>query len=157
MPLAWTRDRPRNRHPVNRLHVVPAGLSLASASWQREVWLDPAQFANLDSVVHVLFDDFCDADDPARCLGSSLRTTGEVELMAQLGKAYGAVQDAVGPSAPDEACLEHAGWPRVLAVAARPAQAMVSNDLLAAVSAAETQSRTRRAKIRSGDPDMFEP
>ena len=122
------------RHPHYRLHVVPAVLSLASPSWQREVWLDPTQFESLDFVVHVLFDDFCDADDPGRWLGSSLRTTEEVESMAQLGEAYGAVQAALGPTASDEAYLDDPGWPRVMAVAARLAQVMVRNDLSAAAS-----------------------
>ena len=136
-------------HPHYRLHVVPAVLSLASSSWQREVWLDPAQPENLDYVVHVLFDDFCDADDPGRWLGSSLRTAEEVELMAQLGEAYGTVQDALGPTAPDEAYLDHQDWPRVLAVAARLAQVMVRNDLRAAATTIEINSASGTA---STDP-----
>jgi hypothetical protein len=137
------------RHPHYRLHVVPAVLSLASVSWQREVWLDSAQPENLDQVIHVLFDDFCDADDPQRWLGASLRTQEEVELMAQLGEAYGAVQDAIGPTAPDTAYLDDQDWPRVLAVAARLAQVMVRNDLRAAVDATEINSASNMA---SGDP-----
>jgi hypothetical protein len=137
------------RHPHYRLHVVPAVLSLASASWQHEVWLDSAQPENLDHVIHVLFDDFCDADDPQRWLGTSLRTQEEVELMAQLGEAYGAVQDAIGPTAPDTAYLDDQDWPRVLAVAARLAQVMVRNDLRAAVDATEINSASNMA---SGDP-----
>jgi hypothetical protein len=137
------------RHPHYRLHVVPAVLSLASPSWQREVWLDPAQPENLDHVIHVLFDDFCDADDPGRWLGSSLRTTEEVELMAQLGEAYGAVQDAIGPTAPDEAYLDDQYWPPVLAVAARLAQVMVRNHLRAAALAAEFNSASSTV---GGDP-----
>ena len=124
-------------------------LSLASASWQREVWLDPAQSEDLDHVIHVLFDDFCDADDPQRWLGTSLRTQEEVELTAQLGQAYGAVQDAIGPTAPDEAYLDDQDWPRVLAVAARLAQVMVRNDLRAAIAATEINSTSSTA---SGDP-----
>jgi hypothetical protein len=123
------------QHPYHRLHVVPAVLSLAGASWQRDVWLDPAQFEDLDQVVHVLFDDFCDADDPERWLGSSLRTAEEVELMALLGEAYGAVQDAVGPKAPD-AFITAPGWPQVMSIAARLDQVMVNNDLTAAIAAA---------------------
>ena len=137
------------RHPHYRLHVVPAVLSFASPSWQREVWLDPAQPENLDHVIRVLFDDFCDADDPGRWLGSSLRTTEEVELMAQFGEAYGAVQDALGPTAPDEAYLDDQDWPRVLAVAARLAQVMVRNDLRAAVTAAQIDSAS---STPIGDP-----
>lgn len=125
------------RYPHYRLEVVPAVLSLAAASWQREVWLDPAQFESLDYVVHVLFDDFCDADDPEPWLGSSLRTTEEVELMALLGRAYGAVQDAVGPTAPDDVFIAASGWPQVMSIAARLAQAMVHNDLTAAIAATE--------------------
>ena len=116
---------------------MPAVISLASASWQREVWLDPAQFESLDHVIHVLFDDFCDAHDPERWLGSSLRTTEEVALMARLGEAYGAVQDAVGRTAPDDVFIAAPGWPQVMSVAARLAQMMVHNDLTSAIAAAE--------------------
>lgn len=76
--------------PHYRLHVVPAVVSLASPTWQREVWLDPDQFEDLDYTVHVLFDDFCDANNPSPWLGQCLRSEEEVELMARLGTAYGA-------------------------------------------------------------------
>ncbi|MEU4116345.1 hypothetical protein AB0F71_17830 [Kitasatospora sp. NPDC028055] len=117
--------------PYYRLHVVPAVVSLASPTWQREVWLDRGQFEDLDHVVHVLFDDFCDAAEPVRHLGLSLRTEQEVELMARLGAACSAVQDAVGARAPDEAFLDAPGWPDVVSAAARLAQVMLNNDYLA--------------------------
>ncbi|MEV7563287.1 hypothetical protein [Streptomyces sp. NPDC089795] len=114
--------------PYYRLHVVPAVVALASPTWQREVWLDPDRFEDLDHIVHVLFDDFCDADDPTPWLGRCLRTEEEVELMAALGAAYGAVQDSVGATAPDEVYLDSPGWSAVVAAAARLAQVLVSND-----------------------------
>ncbi|GCD42336.1 SCO4402 family protein [Streptomyces paromomycinus] len=117
--------------PHYRLHVVPAVVALASPTWQREVWLDPDQFENLDYVVHVLFDDFCEADNPSRWLGQSLRTEEETELMARLGAAYDAVQGAVGADAEDEAYLDSPSWPAVVAAAARLAQVLVTNDLTA--------------------------
>ncbi|MEV7926140.1 hypothetical protein [Kitasatospora sp. NPDC088779] len=117
--------------PYHRLHVVPAVVALASPSLQREVWLDPSELQDLNHIAHVLFDDFCDADDPSRSLGYSLRTDEEVELMARLGAAYTAVQDAVGADAPDEVYLDSPDWPAVVATAARLAQVMVTNDLTA--------------------------
>ncbi|MFF8534362.1 hypothetical protein ACF07B_20875 [Streptomyces sp. NPDC015532] len=118
--------------PVFRLHVVPAVLALASPSWQRDVWLQPEEFENLDYVINVLFDDFCNADDPAPWLGKSLRTEEEVTLMKELGRAYSPVQESVGRSAPDEAYLDAEEWGSVIAIAARLAQVMVTNDLQAA-------------------------
>ncbi|GGP93777.1 SCO4402 family protein [Streptomyces melanogenes] len=114
--------------PYYRLHVVPAVVALASPTWQREVWLDPDQPENLDYVVHVLFDDFCEADNPSRWLGQSLRTDEEVELMAHLGAAYGAVQDSADADAADNVYLASPGWPVVVAAAARLAQVLVTND-----------------------------
>ncbi|MFD6344788.1 hypothetical protein ACFWF9_08695 [Streptomyces roseolus] len=114
--------------PQYRLHVVPAVVALASSTWQREVWLDPGRFQNLDYIVHVLFDDFCDADDPLPWLGRCLRTEEEVELMARLGAAYSAVQESVGAGAHDEVYLDSPGWPAVVAAAARLAQVLVAND-----------------------------
>ncbi|MEU3355178.1 hypothetical protein [Streptomyces sp. NPDC037389] len=114
--------------PYYRLHVVPAVVALASPTWQREVWLDPDQSENLDHVVHVLFDDFCEADNPSRWLGQSLRTEEEAELMASLGAAYGAVQDSAGADAEDEVYLDSPGWPAVISAAARLAQVLVAND-----------------------------
>ncbi|MEU0678025.1 hypothetical protein ABZ330_35160 [Streptomyces sp. NPDC006172] len=114
--------------PHYRLHVVPAVVALASPTWQREVWLDPDQFEDLDYTVHVLFDDFCDASNPLAWLGRCLRSEEEVELMARLGAAYSAVQDSVGAAARDEVYLDSPGWPAVVAAAARLAQVLVSND-----------------------------
>ncbi|MDX3457276.1 hypothetical protein PV396_35865 [Streptomyces sp. ME02-8801-2C] len=118
--------------PVFRLHVVPAVLSLASPSWQRDVWLRPEEFEDLDYVVTVLFDDFCDADDPAPWLGRSLRTEEEVALMKELGEVYSTVEEEVGHGAPDEVYLHARAWGSVMAVAGRLAQVMVTNDLRAA-------------------------
>ncbi|MCX4567642.1 SCO4402 family protein [Streptomyces albogriseolus] len=69
----------------HRVHVVPVVLALANPPWQRDVWLDPSKFENIDHVFHTLFDDFCDADEPKRFLGISLRTEEEVTLMRALG------------------------------------------------------------------------
>ncbi|MFF5249946.1 hypothetical protein ACFY3V_37170 [Streptosporangium sp. NPDC000095] len=117
--------------PQYRLHVVPAVVALASSSWQREVWLNLDEFENLDYVVHVLFDDFCDAREPQSWLGKSLRTDEEVSLMADLGAAYSEVQESVGATARDETYLGSPGWPAVLAAAARLAHVLVTNDLTA--------------------------
>ncbi|MBF6045235.1 hypothetical protein GO001_08360 [Streptomyces sp. NRRL B-1677] len=118
--------------PVSRLHVVPAVLALATPTWQREVWLNSEEFEDLDYIVHVLFDDFCDADDPAPWLGKSLRTEEEVALMKELGAAYSAVESAVSSGAGDEEYLEHPAWASAVAVAAKLAHVMVNNDLKAA-------------------------
>ncbi|MFE4513040.1 hypothetical protein ACFRMQ_02425 [Kitasatospora sp. NPDC056783] len=103
-------------------------MALTSPTWQREVWLDPDRFEDLGYTVHVLFDDFCDADGPPPWLGQCLRSEEEVELMARLGAAYGAVQDSVGAAARDEVYLDAPGWSAVVAEAARLAQVLVAND-----------------------------
>lgn len=118
--------------PVFRLHVVPAVLALASPSWQRDVWLRPEELEDLDYVVTVLFDDFCNADDPAPWLGKSLRTEEEVALMKELGEVYTTVQEEVGGGAPDDVYLDAPAWGNVISVAGRLAQVMVTNDLRAA-------------------------
>lgn len=137
--------------PHYRLHVVPAVVALASPKWQREVWLDPDRFEDLDYTVHVLFDDFCDADDPQPWLGKSLRTQEEVELMARLGAAYSAVQDAVGVDARDEVYLNAPGWSAVIAAAARLAQVMVANDQTALVRPQDRGHGMRPASAGSRD------
>ncbi|WAL95380.1 SCO4402 family protein [Streptomyces sp. Je 1-369] len=112
----------------SRVNLVPAVLSLANPPWQRDVWLDPTTFENLDHIFHVLFDDFCDADEPERYLGTSLRTQEEVTLMRELGAA---LNTAAG-EAPHDTDAEHlmaASWPDVVAVAGRLAHVMVGNDL----------------------------
>ncbi|GLW92224.1 SCO4402 family protein [Actinokineospora globicatena] len=116
------------KYPYFRLNIVPVVLSLANPPWQREVWLCPDEVESLDHVVHVLFDDFCDADDPQRYLGVCLRTQEEVDLMAKLGAAFSTVSGAIAGGATDEAFLEHEGWAEVVAAAGRLAQAMVRND-----------------------------
>ncbi|MGW6284855.1 SCO4402 family protein [Streptomyces sp. NPDC055107] len=112
-----------------RIQLVPAVLALANPPWQRDVWLDPSTFENLDHIFHVLFDDFCDAEHPERYLGIGLRTEEEVALMRQLGAAL----DTAGTEAPGETDVEYlraGSWPQVVAVAGRLAQVMIANDLL---------------------------
>ncbi|MEU9139323.1 hypothetical protein AB0D33_25755 [Streptomyces sp. NPDC048404] len=129
-------------YPVFRLHVVPAVLALASPSWQRDVWLQREELEDLDYVINVLFDDFCNADDPAPWLGKSLRTEEEVTLLKELGSAYSGVQESVGRRATDEAYLDTEGWGSVIAIAARLAQVMVTNDLQAAALGQEQRQRS---------------
>ncbi len=92
------------------------------------MWLDPSAFENLDHVFHTLFDDFCDAAEPERYLGVSLRTDGEVSLMRELGVALNAAA-AEAPNDTDAEHLRASVWPEVVAIAGRLAQVMVANDL----------------------------
>ncbi|MFF3337072.1 hypothetical protein ACFYWX_47615 [Streptomyces sp. NPDC002888] len=112
----------------HRVHVVPVVLALANPPWQRDVWLDPSAFEDLDHVFHTLFDDFCDADEPERYLGVSLRSDEEVVLMRQLGAALNAAA-AEAPNDTDAEHLRTSAWPEVVAIAGRLAQVMVANDL----------------------------
>ncbi|MFI8220441.1 hypothetical protein [Streptomyces sp. NPDC085932] len=124
-----------------RVHLVPAVLALANPPWQRDVWLDPAAFENLDHIFHTLFDDFCDADNPESCLGTSLRTREEVVLMRELGIALNrATADA--PDDTDEEHLASQAWPEVVAIAGRLAQVMVANDLKELVALYESEPAT---------------
>ncbi|CAL9581960.1 hypothetical protein SUDANB176_05056 [Streptomyces sp. enrichment culture] len=79
--------------------------ALANPPWQRDVWLDPSAFEDLDHVFHTLFDDFCDtgADAPERCLGISPRSPEGVALLRRLGAAL----DAVTADAPHGTDEEH--------------------------------------------------
>ncbi|GAA3889419.1 SCO4402 family protein [Streptomyces sp. NPDC003631] len=118
--------------------LVPAVLALANPPWQRDVWLDPSTFENLDHIFHTLFDDFCDADEPERFLGTSLRTEEEVALMRELGEALNAAADEA-PNDTDAEYLKAASWPEVVAVAGRLAQVMVGNDLSELVALHESE------------------
>ncbi|MEE1670281.1 SCO4402 family protein [Streptomyces sp. NPDC003328] len=121
-----------------RVNLVPAVLALANPPWQRDVWLDPSTFENLDHIFHTLFDDFCDADEPERFLGTSLRTEEEVALMRELGEALNAAADEA-PNDTDAEYLQAASWPEVVAVAGRLAQVMVGNDLSELVALHESE------------------
>ncbi|MFD3489229.1 hypothetical protein ACFWWB_01495 [Streptomyces sp. NPDC058690] len=125
----------------HRVHVVPVVLALANPPWQRDVWLDPSVFENVDHVFHTLFDDFCDADEPERYLGVSLRTEDEVVLMRELGVALNAAA-VEAPNDTDAEYLQAAAWPEVVAVAGRLAQVMVGNDLGQLVALHDPEPRT---------------
>ncbi|MGW6269798.1 SCO4402 family protein [Streptomyces sp. NPDC055060] len=135
-----------------RVHVVPAVLALANPPWQRDVWLDPSKFEDLDHVFHTLFDDFCDAEDPERYLGISLRTLEEVALMRELGAALNAAS-AQAPNDTDEEYLRATVWPDVVAAAGRLAQVMVANDLreLAALRGAAAQKPVKTVSRADGN------
>ncbi|MFD7230068.1 hypothetical protein [Streptomyces sp. NPDC059881] len=128
----------------SRVHVVPAVLSLANPPWQREVWFDRSKFENLDHIFHVLFDDFCDADNPERYLGIGLRTEEEVELMRRLGAALDAASDEA-PHDTDEEYLAAGTWPDVVAIAGRLARVMVANDLSELVRLQEAANRRQQS------------
>ncbi|MGW7545113.1 SCO4402 family protein [Streptomyces sp. NPDC054770] len=89
----------------HRVHAVPVVLALANPPWQRDVWLDPSAFEDLAHVFHTLFDDFCDADEPERYLGVSLRSDEEVVLMRELGAAL----NAAAAEAPHDTDAESVG------------------------------------------------
>lgn len=122
-----------------RVNLVAKQCWLWPTPWQQAVWLDPSTFENLDHIFHVLFDDFCDADQPEQYLGISLRTDEEVTLMRQLGSALNAA-DAEAPNDTDQEYLQATTWPEVVAVAYRLAQVMVSNDLSELVALHSTES-----------------
>ncbi|GGO42827.1 SCO4402 family protein [Streptomyces lasiicapitis] len=132
-----------------RVNLVPAVLALANPPWQRDVWLDPSVFENLDHVFHTLFDDFCDADDPERYLGISLRTQEEVELMRQLGAALDAAM-ADAPGDTDEEYLATSAWPDVVTIAGRLAQVMVANDLSELVALHEPEASAAAPRFPKG-------
>ncbi|MFJ6510161.1 hypothetical protein ACIQMO_07950 [Streptomyces sp. NPDC091406] len=111
-----------------RVHLVPAVLALANPPWQRDVWLDPEVFEDLDHVIHILFDDFCDAEHPERYLGIGLRSEEEVALFKELDRALTVAEDQA-PGGYDEEMLRVEGWAEVVAVAGRLAQVMVAQDL----------------------------
>ncbi|MFF8500343.1 hypothetical protein ACF07L_06745 [Streptomyces anulatus] len=111
-----------------RIHLVPAVLALANPPWQRDIWLDPSTFENLDHIFHILFDDFCDADHPERYFGIGLRTEEEVALMRQLGAALDTAQTEA-TNETDAEYLRTDSWPQVVAIAGRLAQVMIANDL----------------------------
>ncbi|KUO10609.1 SCO4402 family protein [Streptomyces sp. DSM 15324] len=134
----------------HRVHVVPAVLALANPPWQRDVWLDAAVFENVDHVFHTLFDDFCDADEPERFLGISLRTEEEVALMRELGVALNSAVAQV-PDDTDEGCLRSPSWPEVVAVAGRLAQVMVANDLKELAALHEWPRRRRGCARARGE------
>ncbi|WP_371634639.1 hypothetical protein OHB11_00900 [Streptomyces zaomyceticus] len=113
----------------HRVHVVLVILALANPPWQRDVWLDPAKFEGIDHVFHTLFDNFCDADEPERYLGVSLRTAEELALTRALGIALNAAA-AEAPHETDAEYLQAATWPEVVTIAGRLAQVVVSNDLI---------------------------
>ncbi len=101
-------------------------------------------------MVTVLFNDFCNADDPVSWLGKSLRTEEEVALMKELGEVYSTVQEEVGRGAPDEIYLDAPAWSNVIAVAGRLAQMMVTNDLQAAALLHERLNLPHRQRPAEG-------
>ncbi|MFD6555277.1 hypothetical protein [Streptomyces sp. NPDC058398] len=68
--------------------------------------------------------------------------------MRELGRACSAVQASVGRSSPDEAYLDADEWGSVIAIAARLAQVMVTNDLQAAALVQNSVSTPERESCR---------
>ncbi|WP_453086974.1 SCO4402 family protein [Streptomyces sindenensis] len=75
-----------------------------------------------------MFDDFCDAEHPEHYLGTGLRSEEEAVLLRELDRALTVAEDQA-PGDSDAEILGVEGWGDVVAVAGRPAQVMVANDL----------------------------
>ncbi|WP_444545671.1 SCO4402 family protein [Streptomyces sindenensis] len=76
-----------------------------------------------------MFDDFCDAEHPEHYLGTGLRSEEEAVLLRELDRALAVAEDQA-PGDSDAEILRVEGWGGdVVAVAGRPAQVMVANDL----------------------------
>ncbi len=96
------------------MHLVPAVLALANPPWQRDVWLDPEAFEDLEYVIHTLFDDFCDAEHPERYLGIGLRSEEEVALLRELDRALTVAEDQARVVSTRRCCASRGGrrwWP----------------------------------------------
>jgi hypothetical protein len=143
--------------PYMRLNLVGAVLSLANPPWQREVWgrpdvPKPGHYEDLDMVVHCLFDDFCDADDPVPYLGVTLRNEDELRLMQELGAQFNLLFKELGGHAQVDAYLDSPRWSRVVAVAGRLAQEMVGNDLLELAKLTDPGQRDQQASTPGKEP-----
>ncbi|MFS4094194.1 hypothetical protein [Streptomyces sp. AF1A] len=82
---------------------------------------------------------FCDADEPERYLGTSLRSEEEVELMREPGTTLN-IAAAEAPNDTDAEYLQATACPEVVAVVGRLAQVMVANDLRELVALQDPQT-----------------
>jgi hypothetical protein len=108
--------------PLMRAEVEHAVGCLADVEYQQRVWIrrempSPTYYDDLDTNIHVLFDDCKVLPDPTGMIGSVLRRGEEIERLAELGNTLDAmIRDL--RNAPDAAYLADVRWPTVVAQAA---------------------------------------
>jgi hypothetical protein len=103
--------------PQMRLNVVTALADLADRDYQERAWirLDPRphELSNLDTAIHILYDDFIVLPNPEEAVGSILLPGDEVDYLRELGKVLDVLIDRYGDS-PDAVYMADDLWEDVM-------------------------------------------
>ncbi|SUB09252.1 SCO4402 family protein [Nocardia brasiliensis] len=117
------------RYPDARRAVIDAVAALSDLEYQKRVWLDRVYphanfYDDLDTNVHILYDDYRILPDPESALGDVLLPGDEIERLRTLGRVLDPVIEELGDS-PDARYLAHQQWTVVARTAGAVLSAMV--------------------------------
>lgn len=110
-------------YPAMRAEVVHSLTTLADPDLQQRYWIErtfpsPGFYQDLTSVINRLYDDTMVLPEPARGLGSVLRSEAEVRALDSLNEVLEPLLNKLGES-PDERYMSDPAWPQVVERAAR--------------------------------------
>jgi hypothetical protein len=119
------------RYPAMRAELIGAVRALSDRTYQEQVWLQrnfpgPGFFDDLDTNIHILFDDTRVVPDPDTAVGTVLYP-GETDTLRGLAEALEPLIEELG-DAPDETYLRNHAWANVVERAQRALQVLLSND-----------------------------
>jgi hypothetical protein len=119
------------RYPAMRAELIGAIRALSDPIYQEQVWVQrnyphPDFFDDLDTNIHILFDDTQVLPDPETALGTVLYP-GETSALRGLAEALDPLIEELG-EAPDEIYLNNEAWPNVVEQAQQALQVLLSNE-----------------------------
>ncbi|QIS05968.1 hypothetical protein F5X71_29920 [Nocardia brasiliensis] len=119
----------RVRYPEARRAVINAVAALSDLEYQKRVWLERVYphenfYDDLDTNVHILYDDYRILPDAESALGDVLVPGDEIERLRTLGRVLDPVIEELG-DCPDSRYVAHKQWPVVTRAASAALSAMV--------------------------------
>jgi hypothetical protein len=117
------------RYPAMRREVLVALAALADPDFQQTMWVRkeyprPNFLSNLDTVVHVLYDDCQVLPDPTAGMGTVLVDGDELAHLQRLGELFDALlNDHVDQ--PDSVYLQDPRWPTLVDLATKALTSMI--------------------------------
>jgi hypothetical protein len=125
-------EREMIQHPEMRANLLDVLRALSDPDYQRRVWVEreyphPGYYDDLDTNVHLLYDDTDIAEEPHKNIGFALRNEDEARAIEELNRVLGPLYDSLPPDTDDATVIAMPEWQAVIA-AARNALRVFSED-----------------------------
>ena len=121
------------KYPLMRNEVVETLLSLSNLDYQKKCWVqhtcpDNIEYDDLNSTLHILYDDTSLAVNPENYIGTILKNKNEANLLIKLCELLDYIFNKYGLALTDEEYINTPEWLTVLSAAQHTYKVFVSPD-----------------------------